>query len=125
MHWRNPRSVNRRWPDPGDSAVDRARQIAYSYRQLAHEVAPERCEALDRAARYLGEVWIAPQIQTIADGELVSTAYAAELLGVDEATTRSWGSRSHVPVTRYKGGWSMEELMAYQVSQRRRRRGHR
>lgn len=113
-----------RWPDPADSAVDRARAIAYSYRNLGLEIAPERVEVLDRVARELGEHWIAPLMDTAAEGELVSTARAAELMGVTEATVRSWGSKIEVPVVHYKGGWDLDQLRAYKAGQRR-RRGHR
>jgi hypothetical protein len=113
-----------RWPDPADSATDRARAIAYSYREALLEVAPDRVEMLDRMARELGEHWIAPQVDTATEGELVSTERAAELMGVDPSTIRSWGSRSFVPVSRRPGGWDLEELRAYKASQRR-RRGHR
>lgn len=104
--------------------ADRARAIAHSYRNLALELAPDRVELLDRVARELGEHWIAPVMDTIAEGELVPTKRAAELMGVAEATIRSWGSKPFIPVTAYKGGWDMNELRAYKASQRR-RRGHR
>lgn len=113
-----------RWPDPADSMADRARAIAHSYRNLALELAPERVEILDRVARELGEHWIAPVMDTIAEGELVSTERAAELMGVTEATIRSWGSKPFIPVVRHKGGWDLNELRSYVASQRR-RRGHR
>ena len=114
-----------RWPDPGDSAIDRARAIAYSYRVALIEVAPGRAEVLDSAAVALGELWVVPQLASVAPGELVSTAMASGLLGVDPATLRSWSSRPHIPVSRRQGGWDLEELVAYQASQRQRRRGHR
>src|SRR6476646_5312852 len=113
-----------RWPDPADSAVDRARAIAHSYRNLALELAPDRAEVLDRAARELGEHWVAPLLDTIAEGELVSTRRAAELMGVAEATVRSWGCRTGIPVEHFDGGWDLDQLRAYKASQRR-RQGHR
>jgi hypothetical protein len=116
--------VTRRWPNPEDSQSDRDRAIAHSYRAELLEVAPERCEVLDRAARELGQHWIAPLPDTSNPGELVSTERAAELMGLDESTIRSWHSRDWVPVTHYKGGWDMRELRAYKASQGR-RRGHR
>lgn len=113
----------RKWPDPADTALDRARAICYSYRAALLEVAPARCLALDSAARELGEHWIAPLPDT-APSEYVSTKRASELLGVDEATIRSWGSRSWIPVKRYSQGWKIAELLEFKASQRR-RRGHR
>lgn len=104
--------------------ADRARAIAHSYRNLALELAPDRVEVLDRVARELGEHWIAPVMDTIAEGELVSTERAAELMGVSPATIRSWGSRSFIPVDHFAGGWDLDQLRAYKASQRR-RRGHR
>lgn len=117
-----------RWPDPGDDRTDIARQIARSYRQLALEVAPERCVALDSAARELGQLWIAPRdTDSAGEEELVSTATAAAYLGVDEATIRGWVSKPGIPVHRHGSGpdnLDMRELLAYKASQRR-RRGHR
>jgi hypothetical protein len=125
--------VTRRWPNPEDTQSDRDRTIAHSYRALAYEHATActcggapaaAVEALDRGARELGQHWIAPLPDTTNPGELVSTERAAELMGLDESTIRSWHSRAWVPVTHYKGGWDMRELRAYKASQGR-RRGHR
>lgn len=105
--------------------MDIARAVARSYRAVLLDADPARCLALDNAARELGQHWIAPRATDAVDeGDLVDTATAAAYFGVDEATIRGWGSKKHVPVTRYRGGWRMEELLAYKAAQRR-RRGHR
>lgn len=121
--------MTQRWPDPADTTLDRSRAIATAYRAALLEEAPARCAVLDNAARELREHWIAPLPETVAEGELVTTAYAAQRLGVAEQTIRNWGNTAHVPVTRHLGGpgaavWDLDELRAYQASQRR-RRGHR
>lgn len=125
--------MTRRWPDPSDTALDRARAIARSYRGLVLDLAAgrctsgeaaTRCAAFDAASRELGEHWIAPTLDTVAEGELVSTEQAAQYFGVDQATVRSWVSRKEIPVYRYGGKLDMAELLAYRASQRR-RRGHR
>lgn len=113
-----------KWPDHSDAPVDRARAVAYSYRQALLESAPQRCAVLDAVARELGEGWIAPLPTDPQPGDRVSTEQAARLLGVTESTVRSWGSREFVPITRYVDGWDVGELMMYRASQRR-RRGHR
>jgi hypothetical protein len=114
----------RDWPNPDDTQQEIDRAIAGSYRAALLEEAPARCLVLDRAARALGQHWIAPLPDDTQPGDRVTTLKAAQLLGVEESTIRSWGSREWVPVTRYDDGWDMRELWAYKASQTR-RRGHR
>lgn len=52
------------------------------------------------------------------DMPLLTTAEAAKIAGVAEATIRSWGSRVRVPVTRYPGGWDVGEILAYRNTRR-------
>jgi DNA-binding transcriptional regulator YdaS (Cro superfamily) len=114
--------VSRRdWPNRTDSQQDIDRAIAASYRAELMAVAPERCLVLDRAARHLGQHWIAPLPEDMDLDEHVPTSKAARLLGVEESTIRSWGSRPWVPVTRYPDGWNMRELLAYKASQAQQR----
>lgn len=49
-----------RWPFPADTATQRARRIALSYRAHLHSVAPELCAELDAAAAEFGETWLVP-----------------------------------------------------------------
>jgi hypothetical protein len=114
--------VGRRdWPNPGDSQQDIDRAIAAAYRAELLEVAPGRCAVLDRAARELGQHWVAPLPEDMDLDEHVPTKKAARLLGVEESTIRSWGARPWVPVVRYPDGWDLRELLAYRKSQADRR----
>lgn len=107
----------RPWPNPSDSALDRARAIARSMASALAVADPPRHRALVDAAMEFGETWLEP----LADmsGEFLSTEDAARLVGVRETTIRTWGHRSHIPVHRYPDGWSKQELLAYRASQRR------
>lgn len=114
---RDPRSS--KWPNDDDTALDRRTLIAWSYRALAFEVAPERCTALDEAAKALGEHWVVPGEEP---DEYVSDAQAAALFGVAEATVRWWASQPGIPVWRYPDGLRMSELRAYRATVRSQRR---
>ncbi|WP_378736016.1 hypothetical protein [Nocardia brasiliensis] len=90
--------TNDPWPFPRDTALQRARKIAGSYRAALHAVAPERCAELDRRAIELGQGWVAPvELPT----HLVEHALDAELSATDiehfwripASTIRTWAHR--------------------------------
>lgn len=86
----------RPWPRPADTAVDRARCIAWEYRAALAREAPVRCTALDQAALELGETWItgAPQH---TDAELLTLVDLAAVLGEKYGTVWQWWRRGHIP----------------------------
>jgi hypothetical protein len=73
--------------------VNIARSVARLYRNQLQIVDPETCAVLDRHIVALGETWLIPRQVIHADEDLVSTADAAELAGVEEETIRSWRRR--------------------------------
>ncbi|WP_069164894.1 hypothetical protein [Nocardia altamirensis] len=90
--------TNDPWPFPGDTALQRARKIAGSYRAALRQVAPERCAELDRRAVELGQDWVAP---VELPAHLVEHALDAELSAADiehfwripASTIRTWVQR--------------------------------
>lgn len=86
----------RAWPRPADTAVDRARCIAWEYRTALADTAPQRCAALDQAAVELGETWIAGAPQH-TDAELLTLTDLAGVLGEKYKTVWAWWHRGHIP----------------------------
>lgn len=84
------------WPYAGDTPLQRARRLAIAYRQHLRTTNPELCAALDEAARSYGEGWVCESLLTTPDDELLTTAQAAELAGVDIETVRQWRKRGYV-----------------------------
>ena len=65
------------WPNPADTALDRARAIARDlHRELAKH-APETAEAMARAAAALGEPWLTPAPAVHRDDDWLTLADAA------------------------------------------------
>lgn len=105
------------WPHPGDTLLQRARRLAIAYRQHLKTANPDLCAALDDAARSYGETWICDNLITTPDDQMLTTAEAAELAGVDIETVRQWrkrgyisrdGSRQHLKVSGLsERGWPM------------------
>ncbi|ATL65117.1 hypothetical protein [Nocardia terpenica] len=87
-----------RWPWPADTPLQRARKVAGSYRAALRQLAPGRCEELDRRAIELGQGWVAP---VELPAHLVEHALDAELSAADiehfwripASTIRTWVHR--------------------------------
>lgn len=85
------------WPWPADTALERARRIANSYRSALLTVAPDLCRTLDEKAVALGQSWVRPMETEIADLDRMMTAdQIGELLTIDPRTVRMWGYRGHI-----------------------------
>jgi len=115
---------DQRWPNPADSALDRARTIATEYRDALHDVAPHLAGQLDREAAARGQGWVAPSMVTWGDDDLITAEQAAELCHVQIKTLFEWRRRGlpHHPTpdgTRYL----VRELLEYEGQRRRRRTG--
>lgn len=82
--------MTRRWPFPGDRAVDRARQVALQYRAALHAVDEAACAAIDRAAAAVGEDWVLPQVAQHAPEDWVTVAEAAALTGRSQRWVYAW-----------------------------------
>lgn len=104
------------WPYPQDTALDRARRIAWSYREALRTHDPAMCELLDNRARRFGETWVVP-VETDAQPEkFYSAVEIAKILHIQADRVRQWGSRKQVPtihgdgVTLYKLADCIERL---------------
>jgi len=87
--------ARQQWPHPGDTLLQRARRIAIAYRQHLHTANPQLCDALDDTARAYGEDWVCGGTLTVPEDQLLTTAEAAELAGVDIETIRQWRKRGY------------------------------
>lgn len=92
---RDRKPTRQQWPYPGDTPLQRARRWAQAYRQHLRTANPELCAALDDAARAYGDTWLVETLVTVNDDDLLTTAEAAELVGVDIETIRQWRKRGY------------------------------
>lgn len=82
------------WPDPDATALDRARQIARTYRAALSKAYPEQAAILDDAARRVGEGWVCG----VTTGEQACTvAEAALLLGLTDRRVRQLVAERKIP----------------------------
>lgn len=79
-----------KWPNKGDSPVDRARQVTSEYRSALHALDPEACRAIDSAAIAAGETWVRPELAVESMDDLVTIGRAAELVGRSPRWVYSW-----------------------------------
>lgn len=85
------------WPFPADTALERSRKIAHSYRAELLALDPDRCRELDERATELGQQWVKPLETDVADlDELLTADQIGDLLTVDPRTVRMWGYRGHI-----------------------------
>lgn len=87
------------WPHPGDTALDRARHIARTYRNELARLDPHRASVLDDAFVRYGEPWITPQPGELDLNTTLPAPALSDYLGGDPtpATIRQWASRGHIP----------------------------
>lgn len=97
------RRLTRRWPFPGDTATDRARQVAAQYRTALTAVDPVACAAIDAAAHAVGEAWVTPTPAIHDDTDLVSVADAADLVARSVRTLYNWVADRSLPVYPERG----------------------
>ncbi|MEU8334820.1 helix-turn-helix domain-containing protein [Micromonospora tulbaghiae] len=91
--------TRQQWPYPGDTPLQRTRRYLHAYRQHLKTANPELCAALDDAARAYGDDWVCGELLTIPDDQMLTTAEAAEYVGVDIETVRQWRKRGYVSPT--------------------------
>jgi hypothetical protein len=84
------------WPWPVDTAVDRARLVAQEYRRHLREYAPDVCAQLDQVMTELGQGWIAGG-RIISGEDIITTADAADLLGITPRAVRLAVTRDRLP----------------------------
>lgn len=88
-------SVNPKWPYAGDSEVERARKVALMYRQHLRAQSVAMCDEVDRTAVAFGEAWAAPHTVRYEPTDAITTAQAAELVGVTPEMIRHWARLPH------------------------------
>ncbi len=86
------------WPNPADTALDRARAIARDlHRELAKH-APEKAAAMARAAAALGEPWLAPAPAVHCDDDWLPLTDAAEDISGTPEMIYKWTRRGPDPL---------------------------
>lgn len=88
---------NRRssWPNPADTALDRARRVAGMYRAQLRAVAPSTCNALDDTVAAFGESWLLDKPDIVDPQAELTTAQAADLVHVPPERIRKWACMDH------------------------------
>lgn len=81
------------WPFPGDSALDRAKRIAQSYRAELMAADPATCELLDGRAKAVGEGWVIPTLISVDVDDWVRVDSASELAGRSKDAIHKWIQR--------------------------------
>lgn len=101
------------WPNPRDTALDRARAIARSLLAALEKAdAPAAARHVALAGQF-GEAWLAPLRDTSPDERRLTTAEAAALVGRHEVTIRKWISQGtrNGHLTRHPDGIDERELL--------------
>jgi hypothetical protein len=78
------------WPWPGDTATDRARRVAGSYREGLLVADPVACDGLDQRMLRLGQHWVVPRRVVLDLEERVSVDVAADHVGRSAAAVYKW-----------------------------------
>jgi hypothetical protein len=84
------------WPFPGDSASDRARQVALRYREALWNLDQQSCAAIDTAAVWAGEHWVLSEWAVETEDDLVTVPRAAELVGRSTRWVYHWAQTSEM-----------------------------
>lgn len=88
-------TANPRWPWPGEDDLARARRVANAYREHLARANPQVCAALDDTMRAYGELWAIPVDMVYERDRAITTAEAAELVGVTPELIRHWARLPH------------------------------
>lgn len=86
------------WPNPADTALDRARAIARDLHRELAKYAPEKAQAMARAAAALGEPWLEPVLATGHDDDWVLLKDAAADIGGTADQVYKWTRRGPDPI---------------------------
>lgn len=92
------------WPFPGDSALDRAKRIAQSYRAELLAADPAACELLDKRAEEVGEGWVVPTLVHVDVDSWIRIDQAAELVGRDKFAVHRWVQRGKLDAIKDEHG---------------------
>lgn len=83
------------WPNPVDTALDRARRIAGMYRAQLRLLDYDACNRLDDTAAAFGETWMLDKPNIIDPNAALTTLEAAELVNVPIERIRKWACADH------------------------------
>ncbi|BAL87319.1 hypothetical protein AMIS_20990 [Actinoplanes missouriensis 431] len=84
-----------RWPNPADTALDRARRVAGMYRARLRALDVDACDELDATAAAFGEDWMLDKPDIVDPDRELTTAQAAELINVPVQRIRNWACLDH------------------------------
>lgn len=90
-----PRHNQRLWPNPADTALDRARRVAGMYRARLGALNPAARDDCDQTAASFGETWMLDKPDIIDPDRELTTAQAAELVNVPAQRIRKWAGLNH------------------------------
>lgn len=82
------------WPNPVDTALDRARRVAGMYRARLRALDPDACADCDATAVGFGETWMLDRLVADPDDDW-TTSEAAENVRVSPGTIRKWACWKH------------------------------
>jgi hypothetical protein len=82
------------WPDPDATALDRARQVARTYRAALAKAHPQQAAILDDAARRVGEGWVCG---ATSGAQACTVAEAALILGLTDRRVRQLITAGVIP----------------------------
>jgi len=86
------------WPDPGDTALDRAREIARDLHQRLAKHDPGEAALVGRAAAALGEPWLEPAPAIHRDDDWLTLKDAAADIGGTPDMIYKWTRRGPDPL---------------------------
>ena len=85
----------RPWPNPADSALDRARRIAQMYRAHLADRDQAAADGVDQLCATFGEAWMTEKPDDVDEHAQLTTAQAAELVHVTIRRIRDWAQMDH------------------------------
>lgn len=85
------------WPFAGDTPVVVARHVARAYRARLRIVNPAACDETDHLMVEVGQLWVVDPELVWAPTDLITTADAAKLVGVNPPTIHQWASTTEHP----------------------------
>ncbi|WP_250029767.1 hypothetical protein [Paractinoplanes maris] len=83
------------WPNPVDTALDRARRVAGMYRAHLRMLDLDACNRLDDTVAAFGETWMLDKPDIVDPDREVTTAEAAELVKTTPKRIREWACQLH------------------------------
>jgi hypothetical protein len=112
------------WPWPADTPVERARRVAWSYREQLNALAPEACRQLDERTLQLGQKWIVPRLTLYSDDDQLTIDEVADFCDVKLGTVDRWIARGLRSIDTPDGRrFVLSDVLDYHARNRQRRAG--